>query len=305
MKYLKELCNVYWARPENALWVAKTMHEMDKVNFKGTKLDLMCGHGIWSFIKAGGDFDYDFDCYQDVVNLKKYNDGVDIQNHFTDNYSPPILKKPSYKMDYGLDWKNNNLKKCSKLNFYNNLIEADCNFKLPLEDGTFDSIFSNTIYWVENLDNILSEVNRILKKDGKVFLVNYLPAINNYLSFYKNHGFNQEWIKLIDRNRSIENKHIFTKEKWIEIFKKHNFELETYIPTSNQTFAHIWNIGLRPLAGLIIDMALKQGKKDYHQMKKEWVKILTTTLEPYLEQEGIAKTDEGKEVEAIFVLSKK
>ena len=57
MKYLKELCNVYWARPENALWLTKVMHEMDKIKFDGTKLDLMCGHGIWSFIKAGGKFD--------------------------------------------------------------------------------------------------------------------------------------------------------------------------------------------------------------------------------------------------------
>ena len=89
-----------------------------------------------------------------------------------------------------------------------------------------------------------------------------------------------------------------------EIFKKHNFEVESYIPTSNQIFGHIWNIGLRPLAGLI-DMALKQNKKEYHQMKKEWVKILTTTLEPYLEKESISKVDKGKEIEAIFVLRKK
>ena len=32
MKYLKELCNVYWARPENALWLTKVMHEMDKMH---------------------------------------------------------------------------------------------------------------------------------------------------------------------------------------------------------------------------------------------------------------------------------
>ena len=284
MKYLKELCNVYWARPENALWLTKVMHEMDKIKFDGTKLDLMCGHGIWSFIKAGGKFDYGFDCYQDVKDLRSYNEGVDIQNHFTENYLPQIINKPNYRIDYGLDWKENNLKKCSKLDFYDNLVQADCNFKLPLENETFDSIFSNTIYWVDDLDNILSEVNRILKKNGKIFLINYLPEINKYLSLYKNLGFNEKWINLIDRNRSVENKHIFSKDKWVEIFNKHNLKLEEYIPTVNQTFAHIWNIGLRPLSGLIIDMALKQGTKEYYEMKKEWVKVLGTVLEPYISQ---------------------
>ena len=45
-------------------------------------------------------------------------------------------------------------------------------------------------------------------------------------------------------------------------FSKHGFKLETYIPTVNQIFAHIWNIGLRPLAGLIIEMASKQEERN-------------------------------------------
>ena len=72
MKYLKELCNVYWARPENAYGIARCMQLLDGMDLKSRSLDLMCGHGIWSFIKAGGDFDYDFDCYQDVVQLDQY-----------------------------------------------------------------------------------------------------------------------------------------------------------------------------------------------------------------------------------------
>ena len=305
MKYLQELCNVYWARPENALWLSKVMQEMDKVEFNGTKLDLMCGHGIWSFIKAGGKFDYGFDCYQDVTDLKKYNDGADIQNYFTENYKPEIIKQPNYRMEYGLDWKENNLKKCSKLNFYDKLVQADCNYKLPLENEFFDSVFSNTVYWVDDLDNVLSEINRILKKNGKVILINYLPSINNYLSFYKNHGFSKDWINLMDRNRSVENKHIYSKKVWIDIFSKHGFELENYIPTVNQVFAHIWNIGLRPLAGLIIEMASRQKKEEYYNMKKEWVKVLTNVLEPYVSQQSFSNVNDGDEVEAIFVLTKK
>ena len=304
MKYLKQLCNVYWARPENALWINKVMNEMDQFKFDGKKLDLMCGHGIWSFVKAGGEFDYDFDCYRDVKNLENYQKGVDIQDHFTENYKPSIIKEPSYKIEYGLDWKDNNLKKCNSLNFYENLVQADCNFKLPLEDESFDSIFSNTIYWVDDLDNILSEVNRILKKDGKVCLVNYLPQINDYLKYYKDLKFSNEWIELVDRNRSKENKHIFSIDNWTKIFEKHNLKLKKVIPTVNQMYAHMWNIGLRPLSGKIIKLANNYNSQDYKEFKKDWVETLYTFLRPYAETPFFYDADQKECVEAIFILEK-
>ena len=53
--------------------------------------------------------------------------------------------------------------------------------------------------------------------------INLQAMVNKYLSLYKNLGFNEKWINLIDRNRSVENKDIFSKDKWVEIFNKHNF----------------------------------------------------------------------------------
>ena len=305
MKYLKELCNVYWARPENAYGIARCMQLLDGMELKSPSLDLMCGHGIWSFIKAGGDFDYDFDCYQDVVQLDQYKKGVDIQDHFSESYKPNIIKKPQYQIDFGLDWKENNLKKSKTLNFYKNLVQEDCNNKLSFSDKKFSTIFSNTIYWVNDLDNILKELHRILKDDGNVYLVNYLPPMNDYLSFYKNQNFPDNWIKLVDRNRSTENKHIFTKEEWKEIFSKNGFKIVEYTPTQNQLFAHFWNIGLRPLAGHILDMSKKLSKNEYYDIKKKWVKTLYEFFEPYLQNNSFTKNTPGKEVEAIFVLNKK
>ena len=40
-------------------------------------------------------------------------------------------------------------------------------------------------------------------------------------------------------------------------------------------------------------------------MKKEWVKILTDVLEPYVSQKNFSNVNSGDEVEAIFVLTKK
>ncbi len=304
MKYLKQLCNMYWARPENALWINKVMNEMEAFEFKGTKLDLMCGHGLWSFIKAGGELDLNFDGYKDIGNIENYQKGVDIQDHFSGKYEPAIIKKPNYRFEYGLDWKDNNLKKCSKLDFYDNLIQADCNTKLPFNDETFETVFSNTIYWVDDIDNIMRELFRTTKKNGKICLINYLPSINNYLDFYKKNNFSPEWIDLIDRNRSKENKHIFSIDEWKELFKKHGFYTSKVIPTVNQTYAHIWNIGLRPFAGKIIKLANSLNDSDYTTFKEDWVETLYEFIKPYASQPYFYDADINNCVEAIFILEK-
>ena len=304
MKYLKQLCNLYWARPENALWINKVMHEMDAFEFKGVKLDLMCGHGLWSFIKAGGELDINFDGYKDIGNIDNYHKGVDIQDHFTENYQPSIIKKPDYRFEYGLDWKENNLKKCSRLEFYDDLIQADCNKRLPFDDDMFDTVFSNTIYWVDDINNIMNEISRTTKKKGKVCLINYLPSINNYLEFYKENNFSAKWIDLIDRNRSKENKHILSIDQWKQLYEKYDFDTLKTIPTVNQTCAHIWNIGLRPFAGKIIKLANNLDNKNYREFKKDWVDTLFTFLEPYASQPYFYKSDLNNCVEAIFILEK-
>jgi SAM-dependent methyltransferase len=304
VKYLKELSNMFWARPENALWVTKVMQEMDSVEFEGPILDLMCGHGMWSFIRAGGDFGYNWDSYKVLQSLGNYQDGVDIQNTFSDEYKPEITRRPNYRISCGFDWKENNLKKCEALDFYDRLVQGDCNEPLPFEDNEFKTIFSNTVYWVDDIDHILKELTRIVHPEGKVVLLNYLPNINQYLDIYSNRA-SDEWLKLIDRNRSVENKHIFEKAEWIRRLDEAGLELKEYIPTVNQLYAHIWNIGLRPFSGYILDMAQNLTPEQYAEMKQGWVDTLTTVAEPFLSDPLFAETVDGQEAEAIFVLTKK
>ena len=303
MKYLEQLANMYWARPENALWVTRVMQALDPVEFETPILDLMCGHGMWSFIRAGGEFGLSFDTHQVLRDLDKYQEGVDIQDTFSDDYKPEILKRPNYRISCGLDWKENNLKKCETLDFYDRLVQADCNERLPFEDNEFKTVFSNTVYWVDDLDHILKEINRIVHPDGKVVLINYLPMINTYLDTYRGHA-SDEWLHLIDRNRSVENKHIYDKQEWLERFDAAGLELSEYIPTVNELFAHIWNIGLRPYAGYILQMAGHLTKEQLLEVKKGWVETSCTLMRPFLEDPMFSECREGREAEAIFVLKK-
>ena len=303
-KYLEELLNIYWIRPENAFWVTKVMQALDNVQFERPSLDLMCGHGMWSFIRAGGAFGIEFDVHQVIKGLNNYRHGEDIQDSFSDDYKPIIIRRPNYKMDCGLDWKENNLKKCETLDFYEKLVQADCNRNLPFEDGSFKTIFSNTIYWVDKIDFVLEEVARLLSPDGRAILVNYLPPINNYLDIYKG-KVSAEWINLIDRNRSNENKHIFSREDWTRICNFAGLEVVEYRPTVGQVYAHIWNIGLRPLAPYIIEMSKYTPPHELLKIKSGWLETLRVILTPLVENELFYKSPDGEEVEGIFILKKK
>jgi SAM-dependent methyltransferase len=295
---------MFWARPENALWVTRVMQAMDPIEFEKPILDLMCGHGMWSFIRAGGDFGPSWDSYKVLQNLGNYQGGADIQDTFSEDYQPEIARRPNYRIDCGFDWKDNNLKKCEALDFYDRLIQGDCNETLPFGDNEFKTVFSNTVYWVDDIDHILKELARIVHPDGKVVLVNYLPNINQYLDVYKGHA-SDDWLKLIDRNRSVENKHIFEKDEWTRLFDQAGLVVEDYIPTVNQLYAHIWNIGLRPFAGYILDMAQNLTPEKYAEMKQGWVDTMVTLAEPFLDDPLFSEIKEGEEAEAVFVLRKK
>jgi len=79
MNSLNNFLNVFWLRPETALWRSLDVEAMDRFNFKSPSLDLGCGDGIFSFIRAGGSFANDFDAF-DVANLDQFFENVDIFN---------------------------------------------------------------------------------------------------------------------------------------------------------------------------------------------------------------------------------
>lgn len=165
-KALKELLNVYWLRPETALWRAIDIEVMKNFQVQGTSLDLGCGDGVLSFIRGGGKFDISFDDYQSIGNLDKFFENYDVHDSFTKGYSPGIIKKTKYKFSVALDHKKNLLSKAKELNFYEKFIVHDANKILPFNDNTFDSIFSNIVYWLDNPQQSLNEIYRVLNEGG-------------------------------------------------------------------------------------------------------------------------------------------
>ncbi len=205
--YLKQFLNIYWLRPETALWRTLDCLAMQDVEFVSPIIDVGCGDGLLSFTRAGGCLSPEYDMYLQVDGLNSFFENVDIYNYYNENNPAPVLlKQTDYQIDMGLDHKESLLKKASSLGFYSEVKIADANRKLPLESSTYRTLFSNTLYWLENYQGALEEFNRILKDDGKAVLFVPNKTFKNY-SFYQRLYVSKgdprwEWLKLIDRGRS-------------------------------------------------------------------------------------------------------
>ena len=64
-----QLMNAFWLRPETAMWREIDIRAMRSFKFSSPSFDLGCGDGLFSFIRAGGCFDWSFDAFPDIGSL--------------------------------------------------------------------------------------------------------------------------------------------------------------------------------------------------------------------------------------------
>jgi hypothetical protein len=101
---LESFLNVFWLRPETALWRTIDVLAMDSFAFDSPSLDLGCGDAIFSFIRAGGEFEPTFDIFQSVTEIERYFENVDIYSYFDEKKVCPIVTRARrYKIKVALD----------------------------------------------------------------------------------------------------------------------------------------------------------------------------------------------------------
>ena len=289
-KELRNFLNVYWLRPETALWRSIDVEAMKNFSFESPSLDLGCGDGIFSFIRAGGSFNLDFDAFQSVDMLDKFFDKVDVYDCFKDNIHPNILNKPKYMIDYGFDHKENLLKKAQTLNLYKTTIVGDASMTLPFADNSLRSVFSNIIYWLENPQHIFNEISRVLDVGGKCCVM--LPNSNlAEFSFYYNLVIKQNkeqfsFLELLDRGRMSDNiKQAKSMKEWKVIINNSNLKIIKHKMHLSKTIIQIWDIGLRPIFPLLYKMTSHLSNDELLQIKKQWIETFMMFLEPLLEND--------------------
>lgn len=299
MTVLRELLSVYWLRPETALWRSIDIKVMKDFKFNSPSLDLGCGDGIFSFIRAGGKFDIKFDVYQSIGNIENFFDNADVYNHFDENkVNPLITKQPNYQIDIALDHKQNLLNKANTLGLHKKLVKADANASLPFEDNSFKTIFSNIIYWLNNPQKVFDEIYRTLDFGGRccIFLPNtkFLNFSFYYDLYIKQNLKEFDFLKLLDRGRITDNvKQMKSYKDWKSIIESSGLNIIEHKKHLSEPTIKIWDIGLRPMFPLLYKMIQNIENEKVVEIKKEWIETFMMFLEPLVENDnGLIKNDE-------------
>ena len=282
---LTNFLNIHWIRPEVAIWRTLDVLHMKKIQFKRPMIDLGCGDGTFSFTNFGGSLDYSFDVFRTMKNTSGFVKGKDIHDQkFSGDFK--ITKKPKARIDVGLDWKKNLLKKAQNLSLYEKTIKHNLNNTLPVSDKAFETVFSNVFYWIKNIKQLLRESKRILFDSGQIIILVPDKNLEKNLIYYQyiKHGF--KWAEILDHGiyQNITN-HCYTFAQWKKLFAEEGLKIQTHESYLSNNFIKLWSIGLRPYSPYIIEMANKLQSKDRLNVKKRWIKETVPLLNSFIEYE--------------------
>jgi SAM-dependent methyltransferase len=279
---LRAFMNAYWLRPENAFWMLLRSDALDAVPIRGPFADLSCGDGVFSFLHAGGRFTSDFDVFSSVANLQEvHTRSADIFDCVDADYQPGIASTPSMTVDCGTDIKTSMLDKASKLGLYERLVQHNNNERLPFDDCAFETVYCNAAYWVDQVDSFLSEVGRITAPAGTVVMHVKLDTIKQYTLADKRAMLGDRWLQLMDRGRIASWPSLCSQAEWEKRFDNAGLEIVGVQPIATATHAHVWDIGLRPIAPLLIKTMSQIQPHLRNEIKSEWVDLFCELARPF------------------------
>jgi SAM-dependent methyltransferase len=306
---LAELLNAYWLRPETALWRAIDIRAMRSFQFRSPSLDLGCGDGLFSFIRAGGRLDPAFDAFQATTALDQFFSNADVYDAFDESVHPQVTRRPEYRIDCAFDHKPNLLKKAAGLGLYQRLQTGDANKKLPFADASFSSMFSNIVYWLDDPSAAISEIARVLTPSGTACLMlpnSTLPEFSFYHQLFVRTG-DRRWAFLdkLDRGRFSDNiRQAKSAGEWEAIFRKAGLSVETHVRHLSKTVIQIWDVGLRPLFPELVRMSRAMPKDDLQRLKRDWVSTLHEFVAPLTEMDGELQQGEEPAFHCYIVMKK-
>jgi SAM-dependent methyltransferase len=258
-QYLGQLLSIHWLRPETALWRTFDCLLMHPYVFGGKAADLGCGDGTLSYVMAGGRIPT-YDAYGQVTAVKDYREGADIYNMTVEEENVLALDNSAlrYSYTYGIDHKEGLISKARQLRgFYEQTIVHDLNKPLSLEEGCFSAAFSNVLYWLDDLDAILADWARILTRSGRLFLFVPNKCFKEKAWFYylAPHTGDKRYYNFFDRGYNTLIKHCYTMQEWEVLFLHNGFHIVQHEKYLTDPVMDIWNIGMRPIAPLLINMS--------------------------------------------------
>ncbi len=302
---LRKYLSCYWLRPENAFWMTLRSEALGNTELPRPSIDLSCGDGIFSFIHAGGEVDFEFDVFCSVGRLEAVtNDHADMFDHTDASYGPPV-RRSAHSISCGTDWKQNLLDKAKKLDLYDELILHDSNERLPFENESYQTVHCNSAYWVKNIDSFLAEIQRILQPDGRAYLSVKLDCMREYTLQPLRSSLGDRFLEIIGRGRFETWPSVGSAEDWLRRFERANLDVVEAKPFITRTHAQIWDVGLRPIAPMLVKMANGLRPENRAAIKREWVELFMDLLTPICRADFDLFTTSSEPAEILYVLAPK
>lgn len=260
------------------MWDAIASAVISRFPVLSPSLDLGSGNGIFSFITAGGVFTIEYDWYRNV-DPRGFWQNRDIYDCY--QAAPRgawIARQPSYRIDCALDAKPSLLHQAGGLDFYRMTVAANANHRLPFKDESFQTVFSNMLYWLESPEVAFREVRRVLRSGGKAILCLQDPKFREYCISYQWRDRGSRLLQLLNRGRDECNKWTISYSELLTLARSLDFKVVLHSCYLSPLTLRIWDIGLRPLSPVLIRLIQTLSESDRQSIKSEWI----DTVRPFL-----------------------
>lgn len=176
-----------------ALIRANELKALNNINFKSPVLDVGCGDGVVAKV---------------------------------------IVKRLGRKFDWGIDLSASEIEKAKKSGSYKQCSIENV-YELPFKKSTFSTVFSNSVVeHIPDLEKAMSEMSRVLKKNGELVLTVPSPYLADYLLITRVFSF--LGLKTFARaygtffNKLFKHYNLYNHNQWEKIGSKHYLKLDNF-----------------------------------------------------------------------------
>ncbi|OGE17853.1 hypothetical protein A2858_03860 [Candidatus Daviesbacteria bacterium RIFCSPHIGHO2_01_FULL_36_37] len=136
------------------------------------------------------------------------------------------------KIDVGIDLSEDEVKIAKRREIYKKCLVGNV-YELPFKNESFETVFSNSVVeHFPNLDQALSEMSRVLKKNGQFVITVPTPYLTKYLwgyqffASYKLFGLARNYGKFF--NFMFKHYNLYNHKEWEKILRKYSIKLKKH-----------------------------------------------------------------------------
>ena len=145
-------------------------------------------------------------------------------------------------------------------------------------------------------------MRRITRPGGRIILQVKLDSMRRYTLEAYEAALGRRFLEIIGRGRMECWPTLTDRSTWEARFDRAGLSIENATPFVTQTHAHLWDIGLRPIAPMLVRMANALSPATRAAIKTEWVDLFCELLEPLCDPslELLPTRDEPAEIQYVL-----